>query len=394
MSPEPNQPGASVQPDDQNGQSPVIPGRPTADLIKDIDDLRTKVEEAKRRKEEHIQGLVKDNYGLRTQGGNLEKAFEEAEKSLKYFEEAEKNGLLGEEERKAYESIKQRFEELKKVREETNAKAKAIYEQPEVNGRIVDEAQKENAERDEMADKKKFVDGLGAKVEEFLLEIEKTIEKRDELKKKRKDAWDAFSIARGKVEEMAPNKPFEKNTRLTARDLVIGYRDGQMTLDDLRTKLARGEASMGWGRGDEKKRILGMVDSPEFQDAEAKRAKSALADKEDEEYSKTLNNEGSKFESLKKKWWEEITTPYQELNERARKRLESMKHGSIQKEKGNDEYLKFREDVLKTINGAKDKFCSKYYGDRTHYGGYPPTKGEKETSVDDLFLRIRKPSEI
>lgn len=391
MSPEPTQPGASVQPDDQNGQLPVIPGRPTGEILKDIKELQAKVEREKREREMHAKTLAHDHVLMNENKAGIDQTIKDAEVNMEYFEQAKAKGLLQGDDLREYQDLRARVENLKKIRDEVGAKAQAIYEQPGVGDEVMVIGQKENTEMDETADKKKFIDGLGAKVEEFLSEVEKTIEKRDELRKKRKDAWDAFTIARGKVEEMAPNKPFEKNTRLTARDLVIGYYNGneRMTLDDLRTKLARGEASMGWGRGDEKKRILGLIDSPEFQDAEAKKAKSALAEKEDEEYSQTLRDEGSKVESLRKKWEEEVSEPYRNLQARAEKRFGP---NNTDRKKG-EQYAAFREAVIKVIDGAKYKFCSKYYKERGQYPGRT-IMGEKETSVDGLFLRIRKPSEI
>lgn len=396
MSPEPNQPGASAQPDDQSGQTPVIPGRPTAEILKDISELQAKVEREKHEREMHAKTLAHDHVLMNENKAGIDQTIKDAEVNMEYFEQAKAKGLLQGDDLREYQDLRARVEDLKKIRDEVGAKAQAIYEQPGVGDEVMVIGQKENAEMDELADKKKFIEGLGAKVEEFLSEVEKTIEKRDELRKKRKDAWDAFTIARGKVEEMAPNRPFEKNTRLTARDLVIGYYNGnneRMTLDDLRTKLARGEASMGWGRGDEKRRILGLIDSPEFQDAEAKRAKSALAEKEDNEYLLTLDEVGSKIESLRKKWGEEVSEPYRNLQARAEKRFGP---NNTDRKKG-EQYTAFREAVIKAISDTKEKFYSKYYKDTAQYPTYPSDrsdKGEKGNSVDGLFLRIHKPYEI
>ena len=200
------------------------PAGPVGELLKDTQDLVHKVEQAKKERELHTQKMVEESSAMNLTRQKLDDTIEEAGKNIEYFEKAKQDGLLAGEDLRKYESLKVEIEKLKGIREEVKAKAVAIYTQPGVGERIVDEAQKENTEMDEKTDKKKFLEELPSKVEGFLSEIEEMVKKEVKLAEEKQEAWDAWNKISSEIKELTPDITFGKDWKDgTPRDLFGSF---------------------------------------------------------------------------------------------------------------------------------------------------------------------------
>jgi hypothetical protein len=358
------------------------------EILKDASDIMKKIEAAEIPRRNNARALYDEHGYVAQTAKSLSDKTEEAEKNLAYFEQAEKNGLLKGDDLGKYKKLKEDLEAVKKTRDEARAKMRAIFNQPEVGDKIHEAALDDNEDFDIGIERKEFIDGLGAKVEEFLSEIAEIAEKQLKLAKKQTDAYDAFETALNKVLSMATNDSFDRFND-SPRRLLRRYFGGDIGLDDLEKQLENGVKKMkGMFRGKEKKAILGLTKSQEFTDAEEKKKQRENAIKEYNEYARTLNDSGDRFLELRRKWSEDIMKTYWDL----RTRSQALTAPNTYDDKRVELQKKFKDDTKYAINTTVRAFCdARYSKDRTTenvYGRYEQKKGDKESSVNSLFSRI------
>jgi hypothetical protein len=149
------------------------------DIKKYAEDLKKKVEEAKIQKDKDIEKKLLDRETLIKEAENNDKLLKEAQGVLDYFTSVDKlGGIKDPEDIKRFEEIKNTVDKLEKRQKDIDAQIAAMENNPEILGKIQEEAKKEDIERLAEEEIKKAREQFYSQIDQLVRDIEILEEKK------------------------------------------------------------------------------------------------------------------------------------------------------------------------------------------------------------------------
>jgi DNA repair exonuclease SbcCD ATPase subunit len=151
------------------------------DISKVAEDLRNRIAEAQRQKEENIEKQLSEIDRLRLEQKNNDELILEAQNALNYFDSLDQASLdlLDEEGKKQLEGLKEAMNKLQDQRKAIDERMNAISDNTEVFSKIHDLATAEDKEFEEKKQDEEKLKGLKNEIDELLKEAEKAWDKKN-----------------------------------------------------------------------------------------------------------------------------------------------------------------------------------------------------------------------
>jgi len=161
----------------ETGEKPIT----VEDIRAQTGDLKKRLAEMDRQKQERIKKNISDREELITQEKGTFELLDEAKESLKYYEDVESKGNLDLEGQKELEKLRELIISLEQRVEEIVKKIKDISDNKEVLGRLQDEADAGNRERTQAKEIKERQEELIARIDKIIEELRNLFLQRAEL---------------------------------------------------------------------------------------------------------------------------------------------------------------------------------------------------------------------